>query len=303
MALSNQAKQHILRMILTGEHYRKAVIDQIAEDFLQFTIQFFKDVTTAKIEGRKIGKDWYKRYFLSGRFPKSDTAIYAGLNNKTVHNIYGRTTREVVFEVSPKNYDDLMEKIDELISDDEDSLEIRMAIKYNNVAVTLSLSETLIVVNTLGVKRSEIRGGAWSGLGKSLELPLMLTLAQLYQVPFHNYSGKGLSEEGRDVDFHFLNRLGDRFFCEVKLMGKGNPESADAIIARDTDIFIADTLSNLNKEQLTQRGCQWIELRAANGYRRIHQVFDQLDIPCVEFTGDLDSALDDIIPEVFQEIT
>lgn len=85
-------------------------------------------------------------------------------------------------------------------------------------------------------------------------------------------------------------------------MGKGNPESADAIIARDTDIFIADTLSNLNKEQLTQRGCQWVELREANGYRRIHQVFDQLDIPSVEFTGDLDTALDRIIPQVFSEI-
>lgn len=299
MALSTEAKMNILRMILKGEHYRKAVIDQIAEDFLHFTIQFFKDITTAKIEGKKISKDWYKRYFLTGKFPKSETAIYAGLNNKTIHNIYGRTTREVVFEVSPQNYGDLLEKIDALISDDDDSLEIQMAIKYNNVSATLSLSETMIVVNTLGVKRSEIRGGAWSGLGKRLELPLMLALAKLYQVPARHYAGKGLTGENREVDFHFLNRAGDQFFCEVKLMGKGNPESADAIIARDTDIFIADTLSTLNKQQLTQRGCKWIELRESNGYRRIYEVFSQLDIPCDDFTGNLDSALDEIIPQVF----
>ncbi len=301
MTLSVEAKRNTLRMILKGEHYRKAVIDQIAEDFLQFTIQFFKDITTAKIEGRIIGRDWYKRYFLIGRFSKSETAIYAGLNNKTIHNIYGSTSREVVFEVAPENYDNILDKIDELISDD-DELEIRLAIKYKDVAVTLSLNETLIVVNTLGVKRSEIRGGAWSGLGKSLELPLMLTLARLYQVPISNYSGKGLSKEGRDVDFHFLDQLGNHYLCEVKLMGKGNPESADAIIARDTDIFIADTLSTLNKEQLVQRGCRWVELRAIQGYRRIFEVFKDLDIPCAEFTGDLNAALDDIIPQVFAEI-
>ena len=32
-------------------------------------------------------------------------------------------------------------------------------------------------------------------------------------------------------------------------MGKGNPESADAIIARNTNVFVADTLSTQNKNQ------------------------------------------------------
>lgn len=33
-------------------------------------------------------------------------------------------------------------------------------------------------------------------------------------------------------------------------MGKGNPESADAVIARDSKVFVADKLSDLNKKQL-----------------------------------------------------
>lgn len=56
------------------------------------------------------------------------------------------------------------------------------------------------------------------------------------------------------------------YCCEVKLMGKGNPESADAVIARDNRVFVADKLSDLNKSQLTSLGLEWVELRDTNGY-------------------------------------
>ena len=36
-------------------------------------------------------------------------------------------------------------------------------------------------------------------------------------------------------------------------MRRGNPESADAVIARDSRVFIADKLSDMNKKQLTNR--------------------------------------------------
>ena len=302
MALSNRALQNILRMILKSEHYRKAVIDQIADDFFEFTVQYLKDIASAKFEGKKIGRDWYKRYFLDGRFSSKDTAIYAGLNDKTIRNIYGSSAKKVVVDITPSYYDELMDKVESLVDNDYSDLEVDLRINYQDDSIKLTLSETLIIINTLGIKRSEIRGGAWSSLGKKLELPLMLTLAKLYQVPAKRYAGKGLSDEGRDVDFHFINSAGNRYFCEVKLMGKGNPESADAAIARDTSIFIADTLSSLNKRQLTQRGRHWVELRADEGYRKIFEVFTELGIPCVEFEGDLDQSLDAVIPEVFDEI-
>lgn len=44
-------------------------------------------------------------------------------------------------------------------------------------------------------------------------------------------------------------------------MGKGNPESADAVIARDSNIFIADTLSIQNKNQLKCLGIEYLELK------------------------------------------
>ena len=302
MPLADDALQNVLRMILKGEHYRKAVLLQISEDFLRFSVQFFKDVVYAKIEGIGIDDDWYKENFLSGRYSAKETAIYAGLNAKSIFNIYGSSTREVILEVAPAFYDELLQNVESHISNEFAGLNLRLTINYRDVSVNLTLEETLIVVNTLAAKHAEIRGGAWSGLGKRLELPLMLTLAKLYQVPPSHYAGKGLTGESREVDIHFLSKSGDQFFCEVKLMGKGNPESADSTIARRSNIFIAQTLSDKNKSQLTNRGHHWVELGAQDGYKRMFTVFIYLDVPCVEFAGDLDSALDVIIPQVFEEI-
>lgn len=302
MPLTDSALQNVLRMILKGEHYRKAVLSEISDDFFRFTVRFFKDVASAKIEGLEITEDWYKRYFLEGRFPPKETLIYTGLNDKSVVNIYGSASRRVILEVVPEYYRELMQRVDDLISNGFPNIRLSMAIKYNDCSVELSFRETLIVVNTLAAKHAEIRGGAWSGLGKRLELPLMLTLAKLYQVPSNHYAGKGMTGESREVDFHFLSKSGDQFFCEVKLMGKGNPESADSTIARRSNIFIAQTLSIKNKSQLTNRGHHWIELGAPDGFKRMFTVFSYLDVPCVEFKGDLDAALDDIIPQIFAEI-
>ena len=56
MPLADEALQNVLRMILKGEHYRKAVLSEISDDFFRFTVRFFKDVATAKINGMEIPK-------------------------------------------------------------------------------------------------------------------------------------------------------------------------------------------------------------------------------------------------------
>ena len=302
MALSNRVLQRTLRMIIKNEHYRKIAVDQITVEFLEFTVRFFKDIVVAKLDGATIDIGWYKNYFLDGSHSSTDTMIYGGLNKKTVENIYGSSARRVVFDVTPRHFDELIERVEALVADESPDLEIELTIKFRDVSVQLSLSETLVVVNVLGVKRSQIRGGAWSRLGKRLELPLMLTLAKLYSVPSNSYASKGLTGESREVDFHFISQTGISYYCEVKLMGKGNPESADSAIARDSNIFIADTLSEANKTQLARRNRHWIELRQQDGFRKMYQILNYLDIPCADFTGDLDEALDRIIPQVFEEI-
>jgi len=302
ITVTNATTERIMRLILNNEPHQKVTLELITDQFLDFAVQFFRDIVLAKLDENQIDSSWYKRYFLTGNFPSNDTNTFAGLNTKTVTNMYRSGSRQVVLNVTPKYHDELLAKIENLVESEFDDIEIDLAITYKSVTVHLTLSETLIVVNALAAKRSQIRGGAWSSIGKQIEIPLMATLARLFKVPRRYYDFKGLTSENREVDFHFLSQSGDQFFCEVKLMGKGNPEGGDSIVARDSDILIAHTISETMKAQLTERNCHWVELRTSNGYQRIYRVFKDLDIPCVEFDGDLDSALDDIIPQVFEEI-
>jgi len=62
-----------------------------------------------------------------------------------------------------------------------------LTIKFKGVSVDLNINESLIVINSLAVKRAALRGGLWSTAGKRVEKPLMQTLCKLYDVPNENY--------------------------------------------------------------------------------------------------------------------
>jgi len=82
-------------------------------------------------------------------------------------------------------------------------------------------------------------------------------------------------------------------------MGKGNPESADAAFARDANIFIADKLSEKNKEQLKQRGIWWMELRDAKDLSQFADMLRNLGIPHQSAAGSVESKLDRVLQKVF----
>ena len=117
------------------------------------------------------------------------------------------------------------------------------------------MSESLLVLNALATKKIALRGGAWSAIGKKVEKPLLIKLCKLCGVPEKNYNAENFVRNknldfDREIDFKLYNASGEEIFCEVKLMGGGNPESADAVIARNSKIFVADMLSKQNKNQL-----------------------------------------------------
>ncbi|MCY3626564.1 MAG: hypothetical protein F4039_03890 [Gammaproteobacteria bacterium] len=62
-------------------------------------------------------------------------------------------------------------------------------------------------------------------------------------------------------------------------MGRGNPEGADSLYARDTNVFIAGTLSKTNIQQLDYEGREWVELRQPFGFLRFGDVLKRLQIP------------------------
>ena len=84
-------------------------------------------------------------------------------------------------------------------------------------------------------------------------------------------------------------------------MGKGNPESADAVYARDSRFLVANKLSDTNKQQMDSEGILWVELQTENGYKRFEEVLKTLSIPYQPFTGDLQSTLDKILPVILSD--
>jgi hypothetical protein len=79
-----------------------------------------------------------------------------------------------------------------------------------------------------------------------------------------------------------------------------NPESADAIFARESNVFVADKLSDMNKQQAEMLNVHWVELRSDNGYKRFGKVLEALHIPHTLPNADIEKLLDNALSELFQ---
>lgn len=304
MTISKPIIKNIINKLFAGEDYRIEVVTLLNTEFLQYAIEFFKKVVEAKFNNKDITVDWYKKEFMNEKLPSDDIAINSGLNKKTISNMYNSARREIVIEASNDHYENLYSAISKLVEEEND-LNLTLSIKFNNVSVDLNLCESLIVINTLAVKRAALRGGLWSTAGKRVEKPLMETLCILYKVNERNYKytlKKKLKQKSdidfeREIDFYLIEN-NNTHKCEVKLMGKGNPESADVIFARESNIFIADKLSDMNKTQLNVNNVQWVELRSEKGYSKFSSILKNLKIPYEEFSGDINKRINEILDKV-----
>ena len=269
--------------LMKGDDYREEIINSINVAFFDFCLSFFKKIVEAKFQSRTLDLQWYKQNFINDPNLGSDEFIInSGLNKKTITNIYGTARREVAIEISNNNINYLENLLSEL---DNSEINININLQYNGVQVTLDLVESLIVINALATKKLAIRGGAWSSIGKKVEKPLIDRLCDLAGVPISNRINTHFVKDAnldfdREVDYKLVSSDGNIHRIEVKLMGKGNPESADATIARDTHIFVADTLSQQNKNQLTSLGIYYLELKNnLTSLDTFKYILDKLNIP------------------------
>jgi hypothetical protein len=310
MNLTNQIVKNIVKRLIKGQDYRIEIVSLINAEFLQFAIDFFKKVVEAKLASQDVTVDWYKQAFLSSNLSSDEIAINSGLNKKTITNMYNSATKEIVIDAANEHYDILYHSISNLIEGQSD-IDLTLTVKFRGVSVDLNINESLIVINTLAVKRAALRGGAWASAGKQTEKILMIVLCKVFEVDKQYYSikatgietkkaKKGASRNAdfeREIDFFLINS-GKSYKCEVKLMGAGNSESADAVIARDSEVFVGDKLSDNNKKQLTSLNIEWVELRNIDGYKGFMKVLDRFSIPHNKQVTDLDTKLDQILESI-----
>lgn len=272
--------------LINGDDYREEVINEINIAFLDFAIDFFKKIVKAKMDTETIDVDWYRKNFITNEeIDPAECAICAGINKKTITNIYGSARKDIILDVANSNFEYLYDVISELETDTDSMLAVSIKISYQDVTVELSLTESLLVINALATKKIAIRGGAWSSIGKKVEKPLVDKLCEFCKVPRDNIDNKIFHKDGtldfdREVDYKLIDKKGNVNRVEVKLMGRGNPESADAVIARDSQIFIADTLSEQNKNQLKALGVKYLELKNnKNVIADFKLILNELNIP------------------------
>jgi hypothetical protein len=297
MRLDRVLTEQIIRRLVAGEDYRQEVVTLIDLTFLEFLFAHIGGAQQSKLAFEGDEEDWYESEMLSASLDKVEVAINAGLNMKTISNMYGTGNAETVRTAAKANFRNFNEKVIDLVLD-SDLPDVRLSVKSDGVETFFTLAESVFLINALAVKRAAIRGGSWSTAGKRVEKPLMLTLCELYKVDERHFSivPKGSQatddEFEREIDFYLVSGAGVQQKCEVKLMGKGNPEVADAVIARHSTVFIADTLSETNRKQLNSLGIHWVELRSELGFRRFEKVLTALAIPFSELDDDFAASLD-----------
>lgn len=286
MTFDKSLIKEVLNLLLSNQDHRTTVIQIVNTGFLAYILEYMKLMHAAKQQCREDDLDWYKNEFvINNHINVDDIIIYSGTNRKTITNHFGNQRRDTLKRGSLEHYESLTATIKDLISEIDGSIDVNICINFEDQTVNLNIIESLIALSSIAAKRLAYQGGAWSTLGKQLETPLMLALCKLYGVNKNNYRIKDNDREvelsdslfTREVDF-FLVAADREYNCEVKLMGKGNPESADAAIARASDVFIADSLSDTNCKQLDSRHVHWIALKSDSGFRKFPQILDALSI-------------------------
>uniref|UniRef100_UPI004047A16E CfrBI family restriction endonuclease n=1 Tax=Aliarcobacter sp. TaxID=2321116 RepID=UPI004047A16E len=239
MTLLPEVAKRIIIKLLNAEDYRTEIFAIINNEFFNYSLNLLKELKEKK--AISLNENWYRENFLDSSLNKDEIAINAGLNMKSISNAYNTTKKEVVIEASNNNYEIINELINELTVIEDINITLQINDSESDENISLNTFEAMLAINNMAVKRAAISGGAWSTAGKRVEKPLMQTLCLLYGVNQSNYSityrGTEAQFDGnfeREIDFYLIND-NNHFKCEVKLMGNGNPESADAVIAREME--------------------------------------------------------------------
>ena len=113
--------REVIERLINGKDYRIVTQTQINGRFLTYCLDFFKKVVEAKMDGTTITEDWYKENFvMNDNIKPVDRAIYAGINKKTISNMFNSGRKEIVVTASEDNYDTLVSSISHLIAENED---------------------------------------------------------------------------------------------------------------------------------------------------------------------------------------
>ena len=298
----------IIHSILTGQDYRTYILATINQRFIDKA----QELTSEIFEYKKRGDNWLEKllddtYKKKGKENKFKLLWFGGLNDKTVKNMTGGTSKkEVCLDLGKKNIEALRLLLKEFESS-KNLYQIKIIIKKDDEQVELDDVESLFFVNIISAMKLTIQGGAWSEVGKKTEKGLLFTIFQLLQVPEDDYvlifdemKKKGLVEN-REIDAIVFNRDKEPLTVELKLLGIGNPEIGDEALARKVDLFLIDRLTEMMKRESEKIGVKVIEFRQENPLTEIYKFLTSKNVNCSPPEKMTSKQLEDRIEKIIEE--
>jgi len=278
----------IIHSILTGQDYRTYVLATINKRF----IDKVEELTAEIFEYKKRGDNWLEKLLedtskKQGKENKFKLLWYGGLNDKTVKNMTGGTSKkEVCLEIGKKNLESFRLLLSEI--ENESSYKIKIIIKKDYKQVELDDLESIIFVNIISAMKLTIQGGAWSEVGKQTEKSLLYVIFSILKIPEEDYilifdemKKKGLVKN-REIDAIVFNKNKEPITIELKLLGIGNPEIGDEALARKVDLFLIDRLTEMMIKEAEKIGVKVIEFRQENPLKEIYNFFISKNVNCSE---------------------
>ena len=278
----------IIHSILTGQDYRTFVLATINKRF----IDKVEELTAEIFEYKKRGNNWLEKLLedtsrKKGKENKFKLLWYGGLNDKTVKNMTGGTSKkEVCLEIGKKNLESFRLLLSEI--EKESPYKIKIIIKKDGEQVELDDLESIIFVNIISAMKLTIQGGAWSEVGKQTEKSLLYVIFTILGIPEDDYilifdeMKKKSLVENREIDAIVFNRNKEPITIELKLLGIGNPEIGDEALARKVDLFLIDRLTEMMIKESEKIGVKVIEFRQENPLKEIYKFFLSKNVNCSE---------------------
>ena len=288
--LENKHKVEIIRLVLSGEGHRPYMTALKSDIYIDFYISFFEEILNHGQEAD------FEDIFIKNS-DLNDRLLNIGINEKTVGDTYSSASKEM----KEKAIKEIGKAITEMIQNKETSIEeVSFKFKDNNEYV-FNAKDFLKMILSTSTNHAKLKGGFASSFGKQVEKPLIKTICKIFGVSENNYEENDQQDDGsysRETDFYIIDDDNNKFKVEFKMMGRGNPEGADSLYARDTSIFMGDTLSETVKKQCEDNGVYWIELRN-NGWNKFGEVLESLNIK-YSFDEEYKENIEKIIWETVQ---
>ncbi len=275
-----QSMNKIITAILSGDDYRPFVLETINRRFIENVHNLLIKVFEAR--QRNASPDWWRDELISLLKTKEEALWFGGLNKKTVKSMSGTDKREVCIQLGRQNLQTIQNLINELSTNSVPHIEV--SIHYSGKTVTLSESESILIVNAIASMKLTIQGGAWSEVGKKSEKRLLFTIFEMLGIPSSQYilvfsdMVKSGLVGNREIDaIVFTDDRRRKLQIELKLLG-GNPEVSDEAFSRKVDLLLIDRSSPMMIEEGKNQGITTIELRDKNALLKIHEFFQEAGV-------------------------